>query len=45
MATNNGDNDKRSAAIESFLLKEAVQAGVVKEYKIRHFKNPNRWDK
>jgi hypothetical protein len=39
------NNDERAAAVESFLLKEAVGAGVVREIKITSPKNPNKWGK
>ena len=38
-------NDERAAAVESFLLQEAVSAGVVKEIKITVPRNPNKWGK
>ena len=39
------DNDKRAAAIETFLIDKAQKAGVIKETKRRVYKNPNRWEK
>jgi hypothetical protein len=38
-------NEDRAAAVEHFLLQEAVGAGVVKEIKITSPKNPNKWGK
>lgn len=38
-------NEERAAAVERFLLKEAVSAGVVREIKITSPKNPNKWGK
>ena len=38
-------NDDRANAVESFLLQEAVSAGVVKEIKITVPRNPNKWGK
>jgi hypothetical protein len=31
MTENNNNNDKRAAAVEQYMIKEALQAGVVKE--------------
>ena len=31
--------------VEEYLLKEAVAAGVVKEIRISHPRNPNKWGK
>ncbi len=39
------ENDARAAAVEAFILQEAVTAGVVKEIKITAPKNPNKWGK
>jgi hypothetical protein len=39
------NNEDRAAAVEQFLLQEAVGAGVVKEIKITQPKNPNKWGK
>jgi hypothetical protein len=38
-------NEDRASAVETFLLKEAIQAGVVKEIKITVPRNPNKWGK
>jgi hypothetical protein len=38
-------NDDRAAAVENFILREAVNAGVVKEIVITSPKNPNKWGK
>jgi hypothetical protein len=38
-------NDDRAAAVENFILQEAVNAGVVKEIVITSPKNPNKWGK
>jgi hypothetical protein len=38
-------NEVRAAAVENFLLEEAVQAGVVRKIKISSPKNPNKWGK
>ena len=38
-------NDERADAVETFLLQEAVGAGVVKEIKLTIPKNPNKWGK
>jgi hypothetical protein len=38
-------NDDRAAAVESFILQEAIKAGVVKEIIITSPKNPNKWGK
>ena len=38
-------NDERAAAVEAFLLQEAVSAGVVKEIKLTVPRNPNKWGK
>ena len=45
MTDKSSSNEERAAAVESFLLKEAVSAGVVKEIKITSPKNPNKWGK
>ena len=45
MTDKSSSNEERAAAVESFLLKEAVRAGVVKEIKITSPKNPNKWGK
>ena len=39
------DNGARAAAVETFILYEAVTAGVVKAIKITAPKNPNKWGK
>jgi hypothetical protein len=38
-------NEERAAAVENFILQEAINAGVVKEIVIRSPKNPNKWGK
>ena len=38
-------NEDRAAAVETFLLQEAVTAGVVREITISVPKNPNKWGK
>jgi hypothetical protein len=38
-------NEVRAAAVENFLLEEAVQAGVVRKIQISSPKNPNKWGK
>ena len=38
-------NEERAAAVESFLLQEAVSAGVVKEIVLTVPRNPNKWGK
>jgi hypothetical protein len=38
-------NDERAAAVETFLLEQAVVAGVVKRIKITTPRNPNKWGK
>ena len=45
MADNTRSNDDRAAAVERFLLHEAVGAGVVREIKISSSRNPNKWGK
>jgi len=39
------NNEDRAAAVEEFLLKAAINAGVVKEIKITIPRNPNKWGK
>jgi hypothetical protein len=39
------NNDKRAAAIETFMLEEATKAGVIKVTPPRSQKNPNKWAK
>jgi hypothetical protein len=39
------NNEDRASAVENFILKEAIQAGVVKEIKITVPRNPNKWGK
>ena len=38
-------NETRAAAVEQYILTQAVQAGVVKEITITQPKNPNKWGK
>ena len=38
-------NDDRAARVECFLLRHAVQAGVVKKVEITVPRNPNKWGK
>jgi len=38
-------NDQRAAAVEKFILDEAVAAGVVKAITITPPRNPNKWSK
>jgi hypothetical protein len=38
-------NTERAAAVETFLLEEAVEAGVVKRIQITTPRNPNKWGK
>jgi hypothetical protein len=45
METNETDNEKRAACIETFFIEEAQKAGVIKISKARKFKNPNRYEK
>ena len=39
------DNDVRAAAVEKYILEQAVTAGVVKHIVIKKPKNPNKWGK
>jgi hypothetical protein len=39
------NNETRAAAVEQYILAQAVQAGVVKEITITQPKNPNKWGK
>jgi hypothetical protein len=39
------NNDERAAAVEEYILKEAVAAGVVKKIEIKAPRNPNKWGK
>jgi hypothetical protein len=39
------NNETRAAAVEQYILTQAVQAGVVKEITITQPKNPNKWGK
>ena len=39
------DNDSRTLAVKAFLVKEAEKAGVIKVYKDKLQRNPNRWAK
>jgi hypothetical protein len=41
----NDSNEERAAAVENFLLQEAVAAGVVKKIQITAPRNPNKWGK
>jgi hypothetical protein len=41
----NNSNDLRAAAVEEYILQQAVKAQVVKEIKITIPKNPNKWGK
>ena len=41
----NTHNNERVAAVEEYILKEAMEAGVVREIRISHPKNPNKWGK
>jgi hypothetical protein len=38
-------NEERAAAVESFILEEAVSVGVVKEINLTVPRNPNKWGK
>jgi hypothetical protein len=38
-------NDARAAAVEKYILQQAVEAKVVKEIKISRPRNPNKWGK
>jgi hypothetical protein len=39
------DNELRTTKIEEFLIREALEAGVVKTFVSKIQKNPNRWAK
>jgi hypothetical protein len=39
------NNDTRAAAVEQYMIREALEAGVIKEIKIQQPKNPNKWGK
>ena len=39
------NNELRTERIETFLIEEAIQAGVVKMHKHKIQRNPNRWAK
>jgi hypothetical protein len=39
------NNEDRASAVEKFILREAIQAGVVKEIQIMVPRNPNKWGK
>ena len=41
----NLNNNRRATAMEEYIIKEAIDIGVVKEIKISHPKNPNKWGK
>ena len=45
MTDDNLNNDDRAAAVEKYLLDQAVKAGVVKEIKFMQPKNPNKLGK
>jgi hypothetical protein len=38
-------NEDRAAAVEKFILTQAVTAGVVKRLEIKAPRNPNKWGK
>jgi hypothetical protein len=38
-------NDDRTEAVEKFIIKEAMAAGVVKQIQWSHPHNPNKWGK
>jgi hypothetical protein len=38
-------NDERAAAVEQYILEKATEAKVVKEIKVSHPRNPNKWGK
>ncbi len=38
-------NELKTERVEEFLIREAIDAGVVKSIEIRPQKNPNRWAK
>ncbi len=45
MRDSNRTNDERAAAVEEYILNQAITAKVVKEIKIMTPKNPNKWGK
>ena len=45
MANKTLSNTDRAAAVESFILSEAVNAGVVREISLTLPRNPNKWGK
>ena len=45
MCNYHDDNDLRAQKIESFLIAEAIKAGVLSTHHISNSRNPNKWDK
>jgi hypothetical protein len=45
VTSTSSSNEERAAQVESFILKAAVAAGVVKEIQLKRPRNPNKWGK